>query len=173
MNPGMKAHRLAALGFGCLLAALTVPARAQVGSWAIAGEAHVVARYEGRTIRTAYPFTLNAMVREDGSYTLSGLDVASCQPPDVPPAETSGRWTGSRRRLLAVAMGDGLRDGFEACGAEAVRVIASSGRTRRTREGGLSGRFGAQVRARFVSGREVETIRARVRGRFAGTRADG
>ena len=160
----MNRRRVSAVLLGLALAA---PAAAQEGTWAIAGGARYVARYEGHKTSGTVPFAVTATLKGDGTYEVTAPVCATG------PAVLTGRWTPGSNRALRSIVWDGLRANLTSCGSNAVRVRDLTVRQRVTAGGdSIAGSFAATVRYGVPGQGDAETIRARVHGEYSGTRTD-
>lgn len=157
-------HAFALAVLGLVLAS---PARAQEGTWQIVGAARYVAHYEGQTVRGTIPFALTATLAPDGRYDVVGLACSVTDPPTV----LTGTWTRGSNRFLRAVVRDGIAANITGCGGSGVRVSDLHVRQRSAADQtAVTGGFSATVRYQFTSGDERETLRARVRGEYTGTR---
>ena len=160
----MNRRRVSAVLLGLALAA---PAAAQEGTWAIAGAARYVARYEGHTTSGTVPFAVTATLEGDGTYEVTAPFCAT------DPSVLTGRWTPRSTRALRSIVRDGLRANLTSCGSGAVRVRDLTVRQRVSAGGdSIAGSFAATVRYRGPGQDDADGIRARVRGEYSGTRTD-
>jgi len=160
----MNRRRLSAMLLGLALAA---PAAAQQGTWAIAGDARYVARYEGHTTRGTFPFAVTATLEGDGTYEVTAPFCASGR------AVLTGRWTPGSTRALRSIVRNGLRASLTSCGSNTVRVRDLTVRQRVAAGGdSIAGAFAATVRYGESGQGDAEGIRARVHGQYSGTRID-
>ena len=160
----MNRRRVSAVLLGLVLAA---PAAAQEGTWAIAGAARYVARYEGHKTSGTVPFAVTATLKSDGTYEVTAPICASG------PTVLTGRWTPGSTRALRSIVRDGLRESLTSCGSGDVRVRDLTVRQRVAAGGdSIAGSFAATVRYGEPGQGDAETIRARVRGEYSGTRTD-
>src|SRR5262245_43895813 len=149
---------------------LAARAGAQEGTWDVSGEVRYVAHYEGQSIQGALAFSLEATLDAAGGYTLT---LPPCTAGD-PPVIRSGHRTRASYRLLSAAVRDAIDARLTSCGSRGVRVrnlragqqVASDRQT-------IAGRLAANVRYRFTSGDELETVHARVKGRYRAVRRAG
>lgn len=160
----MNARRVFALALGLALAA---PANAQEGTWAISGSARYVSRYEGQRFSGTIPFAVTATLAADGTYEVTA---PVCGPNG---SVLTGGWRRGSDRALRKIVRDGIHANLSSCGIEGVRVRDLTVRQRTGADGrSITGGFTAIVRYRYPIGDEIETLHARVRGEYTGTRLD-
>ena len=158
----MNRRRMSGLLLGLALAA---PAAAQQGTWAIAGDARYVARYEGHKASGTIPFAVTATLEGDGTYEVTAPFCAST-------GVFTGRWEPGSRALRAIVR-NGIGASLTSCGSDAVQVSDLTVRQRVDAGGdSIAGSFAATVHYREPRQGDDEAIRASVHGEYSGTRTD-